>query len=95
VEGEFDSVLGWFDDVTGELLEDDDDGGEDLLSVIVGDVPASGEVVLAVSGFDDFDFIGEHAESGTYTLTLTEIPEPGSIALVVLGLLQTGRRRHG
>ncbi|MEO1497424.1 MAG: hypothetical protein AAFV43_09770 [Planctomycetota bacterium] len=92
VEGDFDTVLGWFDPSTGDLLADDDDGGDGTLSLITGGVPASGEIVLAVTGFDDFGFQGLHAEFGEYTLVVSQIPEPAS-AVLLAGLLFTQRRR--
>ncbi|MEM6799207.1 MAG: hypothetical protein AAF589_06805 [Planctomycetota bacterium] len=70
-EGDLDTVLGLFDGVTGELLADDDDGGVGTLSKLTVTAPASGEVVLAVSGFADFGFFGSHGETGVYTLSLT------------------------
>lgn len=95
-EGDFDSILGLFDDETGAPLDIDDDGGEDLLSAIVGIVPDSGELVLAVTGFEDFSFIGAHEESGAYTLTVFVIPEPSTLALgCCAALAALPRRRDG
>ena len=53
---EQDTILGWFDDTSGELIEsnDDIDPATDFLSRLSGSVPASGEVVLAVTSYDDF-----------------------------------------
>ena len=65
-----DTVLGWFDD-NGQLIANDDDGGTDLLSRIVGSVPDSGEVTIAVSGYRDFNFTGVHPEQGEYILQLS------------------------
>jgi hypothetical protein len=66
----FDSVLGWFG-ATGNLLATDNDSGFGKLSLIAGTVPASGKLTFAVSGFDDFDFMGLHGEEAVYTLQLT------------------------
>jgi len=71
--GNFDSVLGLFDN-SGVLRADNDDGGDGLLSVLGGLVPADGTVNLAVSGFADFFFEGFHGESGDYTLDITAAP---------------------
>jgi hypothetical protein len=67
---DFDSILGWFDS-DGELIDYDDDDGEGTLSLIEGTVPANGILIFAVTGFDDFDFEGDHEEEGFYTLELT------------------------
>lgn len=94
-DGDFDTVLGLFDDTTGDLLVEDDDGGVGGLSLLSDVVPASGDIVLAVSGFDDFGFIGVHTEFGDYTLTVTIIPEPLTLCLAAFAapLLLTRRRR--
>ena len=86
-DGDFDTVLGLFDDLTGDLLDEDDDAGDGLLSLIEGVVPASGEVVLAVTGYADFGFFGQHTEFGDYTLTVTTIPEPGAAAMASIAIL--------
>lgn len=65
-----DTILGWFDD-QGNLLDLDDDDGEGVLSRLEGIVPTSGQLTLAVTGYDDRQFIGNHSESGFYDLTLT------------------------
>jgi hypothetical protein len=66
----FDSVLGWFDEV-GNLIDSDDDGGIAPLSLLEGIVPSSGTLTFAVTGFDDFDFLGNHAQDADYALQLT------------------------
>lgn len=66
----FDSILGWFDE-TGMLIESDDDSAGNGLSLIDGVVPDSGTLTFAVTGFDDFDFLGIHTENDDYTLQLT------------------------
>ena len=63
VSGDPDTILGLFD-ASGNLIESDDDGGNDLLSRIVGVVGASGSLTFAVTGFDDFDFDGLHPGTG-------------------------------
>jgi len=77
----FDTILAWVDEV-GDILLVDDDDGDGLKSRLFGTVPASGEVVLAVTGYPDFDLFGEHGEVGDYELTIIEgIPEPSTLLL--------------
>lgn len=71
--GEFDSVLGVFAD-DGSLIELDDDGGDGPLSQIVGVILDSSNLRFAVTGFPDFDFEGNHSESGSYTLSFDTFP---------------------
>ncbi|MCA9263408.1 MAG: PEP-CTERM sorting domain-containing protein [Planctomycetales bacterium] len=78
--GDFDTELGWFDD-SGALLSVDDDSGVGTLSLITGVVPASGQLVFAVTGYPDDLLTGAHAENGAYTLTVT-VPEPASLSLL-------------
>lgn len=87
LSGSFDTVLALFDDTTGGLIIFDDDGGEGLLSRVDAVAPSSGEIVLAVSGYDDFGFVGAHQESGEYTLVISVIPEPVSCWLALWGML--------
>jgi hypothetical protein len=49
-------------------LTDDDDSpiGNGLASGLFNVPTNSGSIDFAVSGFDDFDFVGEHSESGDY-----------------------------
>jgi len=70
---DFDSLLGRFDD-SGALIDDDDDSGAGSMSKLRGDVPASGEVHLAVTGCGDILFEGGHAEAGDYTLQIVTSP---------------------
>ena len=77
-----DTILGWFDDATGDLIEFNDDIDPfigDTMSRLTGIVPSGGEMVFAVTSYDDFEFIGAHGGSGPYTLsvTLSDIPQPG------------------
>jgi len=77
--GSFDSILGLLDD-SGNILAIDDDFGRtsSYLSLLRGTVPASGNLNLAVTGYSEFNevgLIGNHSESGSYTLSLeTFIP---------------------
>ncbi len=66
---EVNTILGWFD-ADGSVLQIDDDGAGDLLSLISGVVPASGSLVFAVSGKGDVDLTGHHVQIGAYELRL-------------------------
>ena len=81
--GDFDTVLGLFDDV-GTLI-DDDDGGVDVLSALGGTVPSSGNLNFAVSGFSDFNFTGAHSQTGTFTFNLRTIGSPVLTPITPLG----------
>jgi hypothetical protein len=70
-EAPFDTTLAWLDD-NGDIIYVDDDGGQELLSRVRGYVPLSGNVSVALTAFGDVEFIGQHIESGAYTLTLTQ-----------------------
>ena len=58
----FDEYFGWFDN-RGELIVDDD-------YQITGIVPADGFVYIAVTGYPDRGFTGNHNSNGNYTLSL-------------------------
>ena len=99
VNADFDSILGFLDS-SGSNISDDDDSGDGLLSRLFENVPGDGRVILAVSGFSDFGFSGDHEETGPYELEfeLGAIPEPAQYAFLLsafLGLtaLALGRRR--
>ncbi|MEM6329511.1 MAG: hypothetical protein AAF790_04590 [Planctomycetota bacterium] len=71
-DGVFDSVLGQFDD-TGALIDfnDDIDFDNDIFnSSITGIVPANGELIFGIGGFELNALSGSHSEVATYTLTL-------------------------
>lgn len=94
-----DTMLGLFDE-TGALIDVDDDGGVGFLSLMTGEVGASGALTFAVSGFGDDDFSGLHDESGAYSLGLATraapVPLPPAIGLIgaaFAGLVAFRRRR--
>ena len=62
------------------------------LSLLSGTTDSTGELHFAVTGFDDTTLIGEHAESGDYTLTVQVFfPVPSlpswAVLFVISGLL--------
>ncbi len=89
-----DTVLGLFDNA-GNIIATDDDGGLGTLSQMEVTVPDNGTLVLGVSGFSDFGFTGQHAQTGSYALTLqaVTIPEPSGVVLLALLLAASGLRR--
>lgn len=70
----FDPILGWYDDEGTQIIVDDD-GGQNVLPRLVGTVPSSGVVNIAVSAFGDFEFQGDHAAVSDYVLKLEIDPE--------------------
>ncbi|MEM8946238.1 MAG: PEP-CTERM sorting domain-containing protein [Planctomycetota bacterium] len=84
-DGDFDSILAWFAP-DGTPLDIDDDDGFDLLSKLLVEASPTGEVHLAVTGFDDFAVIGLHPEAGDYELTLTRVPEPATVISLLIAI---------
>ena len=68
--GDFDSLLGLYDN-SGSLIDSDDEGGIEGLSKLTGTVPAEGILYFAVTAYPDFFFEGTHGAFGSYTLELT------------------------
>ncbi|MGF1481177.1 MAG: hypothetical protein ACFB4I_17115 [Cyanophyceae cyanobacterium] len=67
-----DTILGSFDETNTLINADDDDspfGG--FASALGGSVNADGTINLGVTGFDDFDFDGNHLQTGDYELFIT------------------------
>lgn len=89
-----DTILGVFDtDGTTQLVANDDAGTHDpddgdlsdYSSVLRFVAPADGTYYLAVTGFSDFDFVGNHSQVGDYGLMVSIVPEPASLALLLVG----------
>jgi len=92
---DFDPILGWFDD-QGDLIDVDDDGGSGLLSLLDLGKPTNPQqsLYLAVTGYADFDFEGDHNEFGEYTLELRQVPTPALLpGLIGLGVSALRRKR--
>jgi hypothetical protein len=88
-----DSVLALFDS-DGDLIALDDDGGPGFLSVLFLIVPETGTYTIGVTGFPDFDFVGDHGEDFIYKLVINRsVPAPATLALLAAGVA-VGRRRR-
>ncbi|GAA6622943.1 hypothetical protein [Scytonema sp. NUACC26] len=87
-----DSLLGWLDDSGNILAINDDQADNSVLSVLTGIVPESGNLNLAVTGLRDTNLVGNHFESGSYTLSLKTftLPETSPNATVINGSFETG-----
>jgi hypothetical protein len=89
-----DGVMGLFDSL-GNAIEIDDDDGIDLMPALQAADLAAGTYYIAISGYPDFDFEGDHEESFEYKLVIgLNIPTPGALALMGLGGLTIARRRR-
>jgi hypothetical protein len=73
----FDPLLALLDDFGTILERNDDQADNNVLSVLTGRVPASGSLNFAVSGLRDRELLGDHFESGSYSLLLNTSPFPG------------------
>jgi hypothetical protein len=74
----FDPLLGRLNDFSKILEINDDQSDNSVLPVLTGEIPASGNLNLAVSGLRDINLIGDHFESGLYTLSLKTFLFPSS-----------------
>ena len=68
-----DPLLGLFDS-SCNLIDLNDDNGDNLNSRLTFPVPADGIFILAATSFEDFGFTGDGCCSGSYTLTITFSP---------------------
>lgn len=96
-----DTEIGIFN-AAGVLLAEDDDGGNGLYSAISGLFLTAGDYTIAVApflsgaSFADGFVVNPGTSTGDYILTVTTVPEPGSLAFLAFGccgLLAYRRRR--
>ncbi len=89
-----DTILAVFDtDGTTQLVVNDDGGTHDpndgsfsdYSSVLRFVAPADGTYYLAVTGYSDFGFVGDHDQVGDYGLLVSIVPEPASLMLLLVG----------
>lgn len=88
----FDPLLGRLNDF-GKILETNDDRSDNnVLPILTGEIPASGNLNLGVSGLRDINLLGDHFESGAYTLSLKTFTFPSSSTKTTLvnGSFETG-----
>lgn len=91
---ENDGIMALFDSNGDEIIFDDD-SGIDLMPSLQTFNLAVGTYYLAISGFDDSDFVGDHNEAFEYKLVLgLNIPAPAGLAALGLGGLVATRRRR-
>jgi len=98
-----DTVMALYKGDGTQLVLDDDsaNSGGSKGSAVMYESPLSAFYYIAVSGSGDNDFDGKldvdditlHGEVGSYLLTVSVIPEPATLSLLVLGGLVMLRRR--
>jgi len=87
-----DSIMGIFYP-SGALFDYNDDGfDEGYMSAMDFIVPEAGWWRVALTGYPDYDFEGDHSEDFDYRLVMS-IPEPATISLLLVGLGALVRRR--
>ena len=74
----FDPLLGQLDDFGNILTINDDQSDSNVLPILTGEIPASGNLNFGVSGLRDIYLRGDHFESGSYTLSLQTFAFPSS-----------------
>lgn len=87
-----DTVLGIFDS-SGALLDFNDDAGG-LGSAIRWTATYTGTHYLGITGYPDFDFIGDHGQDGDYVLTVSIVPEPATLLALGAGIVALAARRR-
>lgn len=91
---EFDPVLGLFSAISERRAANDNFGGSIFPQLSVT-VPVDGMLHFAVSGFADFDFIGEHGHFGDYSLAIEAVPLPAAWLLFAPAFAVLARlRKH-
>ncbi|USN99636.1 MAG: DVUA0089 family protein [Phycisphaeraceae bacterium] len=89
-----DGILGLFNSA-GNLIVEDDDEGIGLMPSLQYAGLAAGSYYFAVSGYDDFGYVGDHPEQFDYKLVIgINIPTPGVMTFAGLGGLACIRRRR-
>ncbi|MER3413787.1 MAG: hypothetical protein C4341_06030 [Armatimonadota bacterium] len=88
-----DTILGLFDDTHQELAFNDD-AGSGFGSAIRWQATYTGTHYIAVSGYGDRQFRGEHRQDGPYILTVSVVPEPATLLAVGAGLAALVVRRR-
>lgn len=88
-----DTILGLFDN-SQNPLEFNDDAGSGFGSAIRWQAEYTGVHYIAVSGFGDDDFVGDHSEDGAYILTVSTVPEPATLLAIGAGLAALAARRR-
>lgn len=88
-----DTVMAVFAADGTTILTSNDDAGAGFGSAVRWQATYTGVHYIAVSGFPDFGFTGAHAESGPYALTVSVVPEPAALGLILAGLAFVLRRR--
>ncbi|MFP4145503.1 MAG: DVUA0089 family protein [Phycisphaeraceae bacterium] len=93
------TLLDYTDDTDGSLTTTGDDSG--LGSTLRFHASETGTYYVAVTGFNDANFNGiedndtiGHGETGLYVLTASVVPEPASLALMLIGGTMLGWRRR-
>jgi hypothetical protein len=92
-----DTYMGLFNS-SQTLLRADDDSGNGRGSLIQWQAAYTGIHYVAVTGFGDINFTGNHQLSGAYVLTasIVPVPEPGTLialSLLIAGLLGSRKVR--
>jgi hypothetical protein len=92
----FHGLVGLFDNAHNLTVESNP---ADSTGTVTGHADQNGRVLIGVTGAPDTQFIGQHAETGAYTLEVipVNVPEPTAGLLLGLGGLIAGlgyARRH-
>ncbi|MUG96085.1 hypothetical protein F7734_28585 [Scytonema sp. UIC 10036] len=87
----FDPVLGLLDRSGDILSVSDDSANNSVIPILTGIVPTNGKLNLAVSGFMDKNLVGDHFQSGSYTLSLKSftLPEPSVNPTIINGSFES------
>jgi len=71
-----------------------DDAGSGFGSAIRYTALTSGTFYLGITGFGDRNFVGNHTEFGDYVLTMSVVPEPGTMIALSAGAAALVARRR-